>query len=75
MLFVLNRNPSRMYRALLNPFRQGTIELLLEEVSAGLQVDETSDHRKLFSVFDTNPSVRGQTLLLSNCEINASETL
>lgn len=38
VFFVLNGKPSRIYRALLNPLRQRTIESLLEEVSEGLQV-------------------------------------
>uniref|UniRef100_A0A158Q900 Doublecortin domain-containing protein n=1 Tax=Elaeophora elaphi TaxID=1147741 RepID=A0A158Q900_9BILA len=38
VFFVLNGKPSRIYRALLNPFRQRTIESLLEEISEGLQV-------------------------------------
>ncbi|VBB25451.1 unnamed protein product [Acanthocheilonema viteae] len=38
IFFVLNGKPSRIYRALLNPFRQQTIESLLEEISEGLQM-------------------------------------
>uniref|UniRef100_A0A1I7VML2 Doublecortin domain-containing protein n=1 Tax=Loa loa TaxID=7209 RepID=A0A1I7VML2_LOALO len=38
LFFVLNGKPSRIYRALLNPFRQRTIESLLEEISEGLQM-------------------------------------
>ncbi|CAG9537579.1 unnamed protein product [Cercopithifilaria johnstoni] len=38
IFFVLNRKPSRIYRALLNPLRQQTIESLLKEVSEGLQM-------------------------------------
>uniref|UniRef100_A0AAF5Q1T5 Doublecortin family protein n=1 Tax=Wuchereria bancrofti TaxID=6293 RepID=A0AAF5Q1T5_WUCBA len=38
VFFVLNGKPSRIYRTLLNPLRQRTIESLLEEVSEGLQM-------------------------------------
>uniref|UniRef100_A0A0N5B7Y5 Doublecortin domain-containing protein n=1 Tax=Strongyloides papillosus TaxID=174720 RepID=A0A0N5B7Y5_STREA len=38
LFFVRNGKPSKIYRALLNPLRPLNFELLLEEVSKGLQV-------------------------------------
>lgn len=45
ILFVLNGKPSRIYRAVLNPLKQQSMEALLEEVSEGLQVVKYSGQK------------------------------
>lgn len=37
MYFVLNGQPSKIYRALLNPVKKRDLNALLEEISRGLQ--------------------------------------
>ena len=56
MFFVLNGHPSRIYRCLLNPTKIIDFDILLEEVSRGLEV-------KFLSQFLKGP-VRPETFLL-----------
>lgn len=37
MYFVLNGQPSKIYRSLLNPVKKRDLNALLEEISRGLQ--------------------------------------